>query len=118
MPETSEHRRKYPRLPSRNTVLVRVLGGDGEGFAKTKVVGLGGCLFTSDLPLGRETYLEALIAVHPTVVKALCKVVYEKPLEDGRYDVGVEFVQIRNSDRMLLETLWATARPSPDGDWE
>lgn len=107
MDDTPEGRRKYPRIPSKNSVLVRVLGDkEREGFAKTEIVGLGGCMFASNEALGEGSYLDLLIAVHHTVVKAFAKVAYEKPRDEGRWNIGVEFLQINEEDRKLLETLW------------
>lgn len=107
MADTLVSRRKYPRIPSKNAVLIKLLGDERcEGFVRTEVVGLGGCMFYSDQPFDTGSYLDVLIAVHATVVKALCKVVYQKDAPEGRFETGVEFVQISDTDRKLLETLW------------
>lgn len=119
MAERSGHRRKYPRIPSQNAVLVKQLGGkEAEGFAKTTVVGLGGCMFTCDEAFGQGSYLDLFIAIQHTVVKALSKVAYERKQEDERYEIGVEFVQINETDRKLLETLWANNPDLRHGDWD
>lgn len=108
--ENPEKRRRYPRIPSKNSVLVKKLGDAVvEGFATTQVVGLGGCMFTSAEPLGEGTFLDLLISIRGTVAKALAKVVYENPLPEDGYEVGVEFVLISDLDRRLLEVLWAPA---------
>jgi len=117
MSEKAEHRRKYPRIPSQNTVLVKQLGGhESEGFAKTQIVGLGGCMFISKQAFGSGSYLDVLIAIHHTIVKALCKVAYEKPLEDSKFEVGLEFVQMTDTDRRLIETLWSNPSDARQGD--
>ena len=106
MDNAVEHRRKFPRIPSQITVLVRKMGdNEVEGFVKTKVVGLGGCMFMSDEKLGEETYLELLISVKRSVAKAVGRVAYELDAQEG-VEVGVEFMHISDSDRLLLETLW------------
>ncbi len=103
-----EQRRRYPRIPSENAVLVKKLGPEeSEGFTKTKVVGLGGCMFLWKNDFGVGSYVDILIAIHHSVVKALAKVVYEIGRENGEVEVGAEFVQITDADRQLLETLWA-----------
>ena len=107
LPDQADGRRKYPRIPSKNSVLVRVLGKtEMEGFAKTEILGLGGCMFKSDVELEKGSYLDILIAVHHTVIKAFCKVAYTYRREDGAWEVGVEFLQITDTDRKLIETLW------------
>ena len=42
-------KRRYPRVDAENVVLVKRLGGVPlEGFTKTRVLGLGGCMLLSD----------------------------------------------------------------------
>lgn len=119
MPDQAGHRRKYPRIPSQNAVLVKQLGGkEVEGFVKTEIVGLGGCMFMCDETFGQGSYLDIFIAIQQTVVKAMCKVAYEKRHPDGRYEIGIEFIQIHDTDRLLLETLWATHPDERHGDWD
>lgn len=99
--------RKFPRVPSENTVLVKKMGqSEVEGFTKTKTVGLGGCMFLSDESFGIGSYFEIFISAGSHVVKAKGKVVYEIPDESGVLNVGAEFVDIDDEDRKLLETLW------------
>lgn len=102
-----ESRRRYPRVPSENTILLKKLGpADVETFAKTKIVGLGGCMFISDESYGIGSYFDMLISVKNTVVKAMGKVVYEIPEPDGRLQIGCEFIHITDGDRKILEVLW------------
>ena len=106
MMEEQVKRRRYPRIPSENAVLVKLLGSEvSEGFAKTSSVGLGGCMFFNSESIGVGAYLDLLISVRGTVAKAMSKVVYEIPADEG-YQVGVEFIQISDADRRLLEILW------------
>ena len=106
MMEEQVKRRRYPRIPSENAVLVKMLGSEvSEGFAKTFSVGLGGCMFLNTESIGVGAYLDLLISVRGTVAKAMAKVVYELP-DDNGYQVGVEFIQISDADRRLLEILW------------
>jgi hypothetical protein len=100
-------RRRYPRIPSENTILLKKLGpAEMESFAKTQIVGLGGCMFVSDELYGTGTYFDLLISVKNTVVKAMGKVVYEVPDADGKFQIGCEFIHISDSDRQILEVLW------------
>ncbi len=106
MSEPYAVQRKFPRIPSENAVLVRKLGPEAvEGFAKTRVVGLGGCMFVSDEPVGVDSYLDILISVRGRVVKAQGKVVYERPTRGQEFEVGVEFVGITPHDREIIEGL-------------
>ncbi len=101
-----DFKRRYPRVPSENTILLKKLGpSDVEIFAKTKVVGLGGCMFLSKESYGVGSYFDILISVKNSVAKAMCKVVYEIEQPDGNIQVGCEFININESDRKLLEVL-------------
>lgn len=109
MPDAFASKRRFPRIPSENALLVRKLGPEAvEGFAKTQVVGLGGCMFVSDGPVGVGAYLDLLISVRGRVVKALGRVVYEtaKPEPDAEVEVGVEFVKITPHDQQVIESLF------------
>jgi hypothetical protein len=100
-------KRRFPRIPSENAVLVKRLGDEeAEGFARTRVVGLGGCMFVSDEPLGVESFLDLLISVRGRVVQTRGRVVYEIPRGDDEVEVGVEFVQIAPHDRDIIEELF------------
>lgn len=104
---TAEQRR-FPRIPSENTVLVKRVGEDTEeGFAKTTVMGLGGCSFVTDTPLAADERVDVFIAVSGKVVVALGRVVWVTPRPDGRLDAGIEFVEITEEDRRVVEGLFA-----------
>jgi hypothetical protein len=107
MVDESHPKRHYPRIPSGNAVLVRCLGGirATEGFAKTEVVGLGGCMFVSDEPLGIGSVLELFISVEGRVLNTIARVVYEIPREPSHVEVGVEFLEISPEDREELGRL-------------
>jgi hypothetical protein len=103
-----ELKRRYPRIPSENALLLKRRGGEeDEGFAKTRVVGLGGCMFVSGEALGVGTRLEILMSVRGRVAKTDGRVVYEVPRETRCFEVGVEFLGISPPDRHVLETLFA-----------
>jgi PilZ domain-containing protein len=100
--------RRFPRVQAEHSALVRLLGGQPiEEFARTRVVGLGGCMFLSEEPLGFGSLLEVLIAMEGRVLRTDARVVYEIPREDLRHEVGVEFLRVSPGDRALLENLVA-----------
>ncbi len=107
MAERYAVKRRYPRIRSRHAVLVKRLGPEPlEGFSRTGVVGLGGCMFLADEPLGEGSVLELLIAVRGDVVRATARVVYELPRAPGRREVGVEFLDLPDRDREVLINLF------------
>jgi c-di-GMP-binding flagellar brake protein YcgR len=104
-------RRRYPRIPSSNTVLVKRLGDrPHEEFARTRTVGLGGCSFASKEPLGIGTYLQVFITIKHEVIEALARVVYENPRDDGQHDLGVEFLVINEADQKKISDLFPVDR--------
>jgi len=105
-------KRRFPRIPAEHAVLVKKLGyGETEEFAKTRTVGLGGCMFMSESPLGLGSGVELLISVRGGVVKAQARVVYEIAREDGGTQVGVEFLRMATGDLKLLQKLFEGAEP-------
>jgi hypothetical protein len=102
--------RRFPRIPSANTVLVRRLQPkEREILSKTRVVGLGGCMFVTDEKLDAGELVEVLIVVSMQVVETRARIVYLIP-SDGRFEVGVEFIQIDSEGRALIEGLLEGAR--------
>jgi hypothetical protein len=107
MSEDQAQKRRFPRIPTENAVLVRKLSeGPQEGFGTMRTVGMGGCMFVHDASLGPGSILELLISIKSWVVKATGRVVYELPKADSEIEVGVEFLDISSADRAILETLF------------
>ena len=97
--------RRFPRIPAEHAVLVRLLGGPPfEGFAKTRVLGLGGCMFVNPESLGYGSLMELLISVSGKVIRADARVAYEIP-KGREHQVGVEFLRLHPADREILSSL-------------
>ncbi len=110
--QPADNKRRFPRIPAEHAVLVRTAGeGVSEGFAKTRDVGLGGCMFVNPVAFGEDAPVELLISVNLAVVRVRGRVVYELPADGGGFEVGVEFLEIDDGDRRVLETLF---QPSAD----
>ena len=102
-----DHPRQFPRISNQSAVLVKKLGGDAvEDLAPTTNVGLGGCRFLSNEQLGVGSNLELLLSVDHQVVRSTARVVHERVLEDGRYEVGAEFLSLPEDDRHVIEKLF------------
>jgi len=98
--------RRFPRVQARHAVMVRLLGlAAFEEFARTRVIGPGGCMFVSEESLGFGSLMELSIALRGRVVKTDSRVVYEIRKSDTEHQVGVEFLRISSADRAYLETL-------------
>jgi len=103
----SEALRRFPRIASNHSVLVTKLDDGAEGFAMTKTMALGGCSFISTERVGVGSSVELLIAIdRDHVIKALGRAVYERVLEDGYSEVGVEFVHLNDDDARAIENLF------------
>ena len=97
------YKRRYPRVDAENVVLVKRLGeAPLEGFTKTQVLGLGGCMLLSDEPLGVDAELDVLLSFSGRVVQTRGRVVYENPRVSGEYEVGVQFVEITPDDQEFI----------------
>ncbi len=107
MAESYDHPRQFPRIAKQTTLLVKKLGPhEIEEFASTTNLGLGGCRFISDEPLGEGANLELLMSVQHKVVKARARVVHEHAIEGGRFEIGAEFLALDEADRQIIEKLF------------
>jgi len=98
--------RRFPRIPSKNSLLIKTLDAPAAGrLARTQVLGLGGCMFHSDEPFGVGANLSLHIAVQERFIRALGRVAYENRRGD-RYEVGVEFLEISDEEKDLLAALF------------
>ena len=94
--------RRFPRIPSRNAVLVKETRDGDEAFVPTRTMSLGGCSFMSQEEIGSGEVLELLISVDQRVISAPARVVYSRLSDDSRYEVGVEFGDLAAEDREVL----------------
>jgi c-di-GMP-binding flagellar brake protein YcgR len=109
--------RRFPRVQAEHAVMVRLLGTRAfEEFARTRVIGPGGCMFVSEESLGYGSLMELSIALRGRVLKTDCRVVYEISRTPSEHQVGVEFLRISPPDRAFLESFVAQrkgAQPPP-----
>jgi c-di-GMP-binding flagellar brake protein YcgR len=107
MPGMTEQERRFPRLASHLSVLVRDAAEGGvEELAHTRTISNGGCSFVSDEQIAQGARLEILIAVEREVVRAHARAVYARPLADGRNEVGVEFLDLDDEAARKIEGLF------------
>jgi hypothetical protein len=98
--------RRFPRIASQHAVLVTRLGADEkEALTATRSLGLGGCGFLSNESLGAGSLVEVLISVRHEVIRTKAKVAYEIAEADGRCEVGLEFLELADSDRERIMQL-------------
>ncbi|MGC8916741.1 MAG: PilZ domain-containing protein [Thermoanaerobaculum sp.] len=112
--EEHRDRRRFVRFPAEFAVLVRQLDpAETENLGKTEVVGRGGCLFVHPYPLGLEETLDLFISARGSVIKAKARVAYETQREDGRWDIGVEFLAMSPEDQQKLQEALAAVEGAP-----
>lgn len=99
--------RRFPRVDAQHVCMVRVLGGlrPFEEFARTRVIGTGGCMFVSRESLGFGSLMELSISMRGRVLRTDGRVVYEIEKSPTEHQVGVEFLRISPADKMFLEGL-------------
>jgi hypothetical protein len=108
--ELTPTRRQYPRIPSENVVLIHRIGpAEQTGKGTARQLGLGGLMISSVEPLGVDSFLRLRITIDADVVEATGRVVWEKPADDGSYDVGVAFISIdsAHSDTIFAQMVQA-----------
>jgi hypothetical protein len=106
----SQEARRFPRIQAQHVCMVRLLGVQPfEEFARTRVLGPGGCMFVSQESLGFGSLMELSISLKGRVLKTDSRVVYEIRRGDNEHQVGVEFLRISSADRAFLESLAARA---------
>lgn len=105
MPTRTIDKRRYPRIPAKHAVLVKKLADDSELLAKTEVLGGGGCMFVHDAAVAEGSRIEILISVHGHVVRAVGRVAYALPRDEGTHEVGVEFLDVSDDDRAVIDSL-------------
>lgn len=104
MSEEQPNKRRFPRIASEHVALVSsTRAEDSEGFAKTVSLGLGGCGFVTDADLAENDVVQLLISLAGRAISTRARVVYSLPV-GGRYEVGVEFVDIDSADLAFLKS--------------
>lgn len=101
-----QRQRRFPRIAAEHTVLVTKTGAEThEELSRTRDLGLGGCMFLSDEPLGEGSVIEVLISIGQRVVPTTARVVYEHPGE-RRFEIGVEFLRLDPADQQFLQSFF------------
>lgn len=114
MSEEPRPRRKYPRIASHHSVLVRKAAGEAlEAFARTRTMALGGCSFISPEAFGEGAPLELLIAIDHRVISVKARVVYERATDDGRSEIGVEFGPLAEEDAEAIHRVFENPDDEP-----
>ena len=103
----NEHgaQRRYPRVRAEHTALVRTIDADVEGFARTNAVSVGGCGMLTRERFDEGVAVELMLTLDQRVIHLIGRTVYARSVEGDRLEVGVEFLDVAQEDRELLEEL-------------
>jgi hypothetical protein len=100
-------KRRYPRIQSELPLSVKKIApGSRERIAMTRVVGLGGCMFLNAESIGAGSPVELSIRCPDREIQVKGRVVYEVYRKDSRFEVGIEFLSIKEEDREILKGLF------------
>ena len=110
--ELTPTRRQFPRIPAEDVVMIHRIGPEEEAEQTTaRQIGLGGLMVSSVESLGVDSYLRLKLTIDAEEIEATGRVVWEKPAEDGSFDVGVAFISIdaAHSDTIMAKLVAAGA---------
>lgn len=104
--------RRFPRMRCEHPIRVKLLGSQPSvEFGTTRVIGLGGCMFTSDRSIGYRSLLELQIPMPGGMVSADGRVAYEIRKREGEFEVGVEFLRLSQAHRARIRSLFPERSP-------
>lgn len=104
--EHESPQRRHPRIPKLN--LVQVARFDEEGNRSDLVVGrtldlsTGGIRLDLDHDLPPKTVLSVTLALDDKLVEVSGSVVHAQGIEDERYAIGIEFIDLAGEARQLI----------------
>jgi hypothetical protein len=115
MPRSHPERRRFPRFPLNNPLLLKTEGGYAPGVtAYTLDVSAGGCKLVHDSPIAAGSNVDLVISAGGRSIRASGRVVYDLPLRSARFQAGVEFLRLDLGNRAALEALLRErAAPEP-----
>jgi hypothetical protein len=95
-----EHKRIYVTVP---VTVSCPSDGDGLRSARTRQLGMGGCMISGSEHLreGRVVLLE--LDLHGNHVRAVAQVLYEYLDRDGTVQTGMKFVEMEPADSVRLD---------------
>ena len=102
-PEIDRH--KFPRIKTSNLVAYEISESfdlETEGLGITQNISLGGLMFELNRAFPVDTIIEVELALFDQVVKAKGRVIHVQALENGKYDLGMKFVEISQPDFNVL----------------
>lgn len=105
-----EERRKYRRIPVQNDVMVRRLEDQERKVSKSKILGMGGLMFTSAEPYGVGTFLDLFVVIGGGVHQMHARVANERRISLGEYEIGVEFLHLGIHAAQALHWILETPR--------
>jgi len=94
--------RRYPRVKSENIISLKPISASmgKKVLTVSKTIGLGGLMFESEKEMTAGENLDMTLLVERILTTV--RVVWVEKLEEGKWTVGVEFMDINEEDRTRL----------------
>ena len=104
---TTKDKRKFKRIHSLNLSYVLVDGrskqdADKQTMGRTLDVSLAGIRLETHLPVSVDSHMMISIGLENDVVDIKGRVVHSRKNEEGKYELGVEFVEIGDTGKSTL----------------
>ncbi|OGL47852.1 MAG: hypothetical protein A2161_19600 [Candidatus Schekmanbacteria bacterium RBG_13_48_7] len=99
-------RHKFPRIKTVNLIsyeISDVYQQETEGLGITQNLSLGGLMFEVNRKFPVDTIILVEIALSDQIIHAKGRVMHVQELGNGKYDLGMKFVEISQPD---FNTLW------------
>jgi hypothetical protein len=96
-------RRRYARTDVSESALVRPPGGEAEFDVQVVDIGTDGVAFVCDRWLAVGDSVAGMLNVGPRAFPIRARIVHVRSLGFGRVQVGCQFTEIAQADRMLLD---------------
>lgn len=110
--EQCANRRRFERIPANSAVLAERANTEPGGlFAVARDLGLGGCALDVASPIETGTRLKLYLSLGSEVVEADGLIVHERPVAEGRFRIGVEFLRMDAKNRKRYKLF--LKHPSP-----
>lgn len=103
-------RRRFVRIESLNLLSYSLCVDDKiESYGqmgRTLDVSLGGLLIQTNETFPIGTILEIKIGIKENIIRVLGRIVHSREVDEGLYDLGIEFVNVSDTDKKIISDLY------------
>lgn len=103
----TEYKRKHPRVDTLNLLSYVTLDVDGkewsQGMGRTLNISANGMQLETHEPLDPRSILVISVGIENEVIEVKGKVVYTNRGENKMFDAGIEFIEVKQDDLVVLK---------------